>query len=405
MSQKIPILFNTEFPMQSVLVIHADPCAGGGAESQLFHNIHSFQSLGYKVTLLHASLSNQQEIYESAVACSVPLEPLIEIKAFPRVINTLSIFNIKSLTLLQYALSLRCASAICRNYEVIHTVLGECFLLHPNVVQHFCIPLFSIKKDNLFYLGFRSNNILKKLLRIAYILVCRILANYDRSVISDHATLSNSHWTADVVSATYPISRASIKPIYFWPDTISSPPFIPFVERQRRILVIGRIVPGKKIDQAIYIRDCLQYLFGVDFQLVVIGRARSMYAKRLVSKYKNSKQILIYPDLDKKHLHEFIMSSLFGLHCYEYEHFGVSACEMRSLGLPTFVHASGGQAEITSPNFTFKNAWEASTKIFQLYSSPELYDSYVHDQLKFGLTHNASHYLENFARQIVGLKS
>jgi len=365
--------------------------AGGGAEIQLFRNIKIFQDLGFSVTLVHCSDTTAKDLDLVPQSWGISIAPVKLITAFPRINKLLGLFASPHLSLFRYSLALRHASSIALNYYLVHTVIGECTFNHPKVLQHFCIPLFSLRRSTLSYLGVSSHTMLHLIFRRIYILVCRSISLYSRTAISSHYSLSNSIWTSFVVKSIYPSLR-SVQHLYFWPELVTPSRTYTLSERNPRIVILGRIVPSKNIDQAVRIRDIIFSLYGISLELSIVGRGDMRYATHLASKSYQPDQVKTYRDLPRSDLLDFLSSSLIGLHCYQFEHFGSAACEMRMSGLPTFVPNKGGQSEITTSDYTYNDSLEAATKIFRLISNPELYNYSAIASTSFFATNNSSLY-------------
>lgn len=373
-----------------ILVIHPFPEAGGGAEIQLFRNLSSFQSLKYQITLVTLFKQENKNLKNLAKSCDINIEN----------IKINSIFGFEKLNfigfpkLLGYALVLNYSNYIASQFDLIHTVMGECTIYHPKVVQHFCIPLFSIKKENLEFLGFFTKYKLIYYLRCCYILICRYIARYRRKTISHHFSIANSKWTKNVVKQEYPNIK-NIKHIYFWPKSHFKNNFKikSFDERDNKIIMLGRIVKSKNFNIGIELVNSLKKM-GLDYKLIIIGRSNTRYSKELFENFKDKDNIEFIFDAKRDFIFNECSKSKYGLHGFKYEHFGSAAIEMRSASLPTFVPAYGGQAEISNQFFTYKNKNQLLEKIIFFENNPIKYLNQAKKEFNFYQNNNHINYID-----------
>ena len=374
-----------------ILVIHPLPEAGGGAEIQLFRNLLCFQNLEYNITLVTLFKIEDGVISKLAESCGIKIDNVSIKSFFP--FRDYKILRIP--TLLSYSLVLNYAKKFSYKYDFLHTILGECTINHKKVIQHFCIPQFSIKKKHLEFTGFFPENRFINFSKILYIIFCRLIANYNKKIISQNITLSNSKWTANVVKKEYPNIK-KVQHLYFWPKSHFKKDLIlkPFHEREPRIIMLGRIVKWKNHKLGITLIDEL-IKKGLNYNLTIIGRSNTNLSSELYREFKENKKIEFIFDAKRDYIFELCSRSRFGFHAFKYEHFGSASVEMRSVGLPTFVPAFGGQNEISDRFFTYKNISDVVEKICFFEKKHTKYFEYMKNEFDFYQKHNDLNYIKN----------
>ena len=358
---------------KEVLIIHPFPEGGGGAEIQLFRNIKALQELEYNVHIQTFYNIDKSDVKNLAKKCGIEID---EITTIGIIANRYDQINFRIPKLLAYSICLSKAKKIKCNYDLIHTILGECTIDKENIIQHFCIPLFSIKLINLRYLGFLSNNYALILFRKIYVIICRIIAGYNKEIISKHNSLCNSNWTGEVTKREYP-KLCKIDTIYFWPKVIfnKEKKILNFGERLDNIIMLGRIVESKNYKLGIKLVNILRRK-GYNYRLIIVGRSDSLYSDKLRKITNDNNNIEIIADADRSYIFNLCKKSKFGLHCYKYEHFGSAAVEMRAASLPTFVPNQGGQAEIVDNTFTYQEINQVAEKIVYFHHNTNIYKEY-----------------------------
>ncbi|UWG48383.1 Glycosyltransferase [Halanaeroarchaeum sp. HSR-CO] len=161
---------------------------------------------------------------------------------------------------------------------------------------------------------------------------------------TDTATyLANSGWTADVFEA-----------IYGTRPTVLHPPVDPiscdttWEDRETGIVVVGRIAPDKRLEEAIAIVDGVRDR-GHDVHLHIVGsapRAYRRYADRIAAAAEERPYVHLETDVPRRRVIELLCGYRYGLNVKADEHFGMAVAEYVAAGMVPFAPASGGQREI-----------------------------------------------------------
>lgn len=155
--------------------------------------------------------------------------------------------------------------------------------------------------------------------------------------------LANSAWTADVVERIYGVR----------PDVLS-PPVDPvdgdldWDQRERGIVVLGRIAPDKRVLDAITVVDRLRDR-GHDVHLHIVGSAPRLYrpyVNRVASVAERRAYVSIERDVSRERLEELLRTHRYGLNLKWDEHFGMSVAEYVAAGMIAFAPDGGGQREV-----------------------------------------------------------
>ena len=388
--------------VMQVLIIHPFPEGGGGAEIQLYRNIKTLESLNFSITVLSIYKLSSIELQTLGEKCDIKIGNIKNISLFP--FKNIKFFKFP--ILLGYAIALRKGNQIKDDFNMIHTIIGECPIEHPTVIQHFCIPLFSIKRKNLEFLGFFPKYNFEYLIRFFYIEFCKKLCNFNSKIISRHYSLANSKWTAKIVKNEYK-DLILCKHIYFWPKKVFNKNHIvkPFKNRQRIIIMLGRIVRSKNYSLGLKLISMLNK-YGLDYKLLIIGRSNTNYSKVIEKELKEiSDNFEILFDAERKQIFKKCSTAMFGLHGFKFEHFGSASAEMRAAGLPTFVPAYGGQAEIAKKLFTYKVIEDIIEKILFFEKNNEEYNLHSKEIFDFSLNNNNLTYEKELKKHFKLFKS
>jgi glycosyltransferase involved in cell wall biosynthesis len=140
--------------------------------------------------------------------------------------------------------------------------------------------------------------------------------------------------------------------------------WIPFEKRANSFVLLGRIVPRKAIERAVVIVDRLRGL-GHDVELHIAGGGDRRYIEHLKNTLIAERgHVKLHLDLPRSELEKLIVGTRYGLHCFQYEHFGMAAAELQKLGCIVFVPNAGGQVEaITNAHQRYDGVDDAVAKI------------------------------------------
>jgi len=358
-------------PYGQALLIHPDLYAGGGAEVHAARILRLLQDRFERVTAVHTGGPLDAE--RIARAWGVRLDPeRVNLVALTGAACRLARAG-RGYALLQYALALRHARRLAPEHDLVVTTFGECTVAAPRVLQAMCIPLFLDDRDSLRHLGVLSPNPVAHLLRRAYVRACRRLAGWNPAEVRRHATTANSKWTAGVVNAAYRMDHARCHyPGAHTAITPDSARYVPFEQRQDGFVIVGRLVPNKRVETAIEIVEGLRR-GGHDVHLHVVGKASGPYGEALGRRIAQKPHVTLHPDLPRDEMEALIAGHRYGLHAYEYEHFGSAPAELQRLGCLVFVHDSGGQREVVrAPEQRYRDVPDAIEKIARVMADPAL---------------------------------
>jgi glycosyltransferase involved in cell wall biosynthesis len=172
--------------------------------------------------------------------------------------------------------------------------------------------------------------------------MCRSLSNFSDQSMKENLTIANSRWTAGIVRRVYGIEARVI-----YPPVSGAFPSIPWERKRAGFIVVGRIVPEKRVEDAFAIVQRLRRQ-GFDLRLCIAGRSSApgylAYLRRLM---KGSESwVSIRTDLTGERLRSLMAGYRYGLHVRENEQFGIGVAEMMKAGCLPFVSARGGQREV-----------------------------------------------------------
>ena len=352
----------------SVLLIHGNVSIYGGAEMHCVRVAETLANAGYYVTIIHAGgFLDPADIFSwSGVRLKTShvrfISPPI-FQSFPKLFH--------QFILLQYAIVLRYTRSIINAYNLAIGTYGEVPIFSNNLIQSTHVPLFFYDRQSLSYLGFSlKRGLISRWTRIGYVLLVRFLASWSPDAVTYSPILANSNWTANQFLRHYP--NCNIKTLYHGASTImnsDSKSYCHHFERVNSFVILGRVVQGKRVDLAINIIDQLR-LKGHELELHIIGNGSGSYAEKIQQLINVRPHITWHKGLSRASLENLAVKQKWAIHCAEHEHYGLSSIELQRLGCVTFVHDSGGQAEVVSnKNLKFKDIDDAIEKIESVISN------------------------------------
>ncbi|MGR3573090.1 glycosyltransferase family 4 protein [Brevirhabdus sp.] len=359
-----------------ILLAHGDLSARGGAEAYAQAMIAHLLDQGHQVDVLDIAglrpAARGPGPQGSGPQGSDPLSgfPLLRLGHLP---------GLRRLHLVKYALVCRMLPHVIAPpgaispYDRLILSYGEGPALpRPTLTLRHAPALFSTAPAHLRALGAGSPGAL--LLRGAYTWLCRRLAGMsDAAAAVDTPTpsrlIANSRWTAAMIPpqagrahVLYPQVRhppASPDPLGDPSGDLpgnpsGDPPRDPF-----RIVTLGRIVPNKRLGDALRITALLRAR-GLPARLDIAGRADTPYARRLIRRLRGHPHVQIHPDIAPEALARLLARARLGLHCYRHEHFGIAIGEMILAGVLPVIHDGGGAVElVTDPALRYRTPQEA----------------------------------------------
>ncbi|RFO94624.1 hypothetical protein DIC66_22545 [Rhodoferax lacus] len=329
--------------MKRILVIHCDIYGFGGAENFAIKLVRTLQDFEFDVTVLHSG--GTLDVVRIRERMGIELDPskvrFVQISMFRRFPGLLA-----GALLLRYAFVLRQARQIANDFDFIVGTYGETPLLVKKLLQTVHIPLFFFDRESLCYLGVRAPTILQLAVRSAYVIVSRLIAGWSRETVSKHLMITNSQWTAAQFARHYP--KARIESIYHGVATAIAaghPDYLAHEQRSNTVVIIGRVVPFKRVHLGIEIVDRLRALGHHDLGLLIIGGGGGAYVQAIEVMQASRPYIEWRRDLPRLEMEKIIARQRWGLHVAQNEHYGLAPLELQRLGCVTFVHNSGGQVE------------------------------------------------------------
>lgn len=154
--------------------------------------------------------------------------------------------------------------------------------------------------------------------RFFHILFCCI-SGFTKEGTSKNLSLVNSNWVAKFIKEGYGIEPKVVYP----PIMIDSNP-TPWEARENGFILIGRIEKVKQVFRVIEIIKGLKRN-GYNVHLHIVGRGSGGYQKKVFALAKEDSSIFVEQWISRERLSELICSHKYGIHGYEYEHFGMAA--------------------------------------------------------------------------------
>ncbi|SLN69226.1 glycosyltransferase family 4 protein [Roseisalinus antarcticus] len=164
----------------------------------------------------------------------------------------------------------------------------------------------------------------------------------------DAFTVANSRWTAGHVETGTGITVDRILYPAIDLDPATAAPMTGEGASARtpdRLVMLGRIVPNKRIHEVIALVAGLQAK-RPGLRLDVIGRASRKYARDLIARHAGDAVVRFHPDADDAARGAILAATPVGVHAYRAEHFGIAVAEMIHAGVLPLVYDNGGVCEL-----------------------------------------------------------
>jgi glycosyltransferase involved in cell wall biosynthesis len=383
-------------PPSKVVVVHSNVDAMGGAENHCVRVLSLLQKRFDDITLVHTGGAlDADRIFRW---CGIRLDPdrVRFVSAAPK-----SAFLQKFLkpVMFSYAAALHKSRALSRDASLVVGTFGECPIDHPRLLQSIHVPLFFYDRESLGYLGFNDPRATRHAMRAAYIILSRLLSGWSRAAVVKPTTITNSHWTREQFERHY--GPGSARTIHHGASVSLSPSdsaYLPFSARENNFVILGRVVPNKRVDLAISIVERLREQHSHDVGLRIIGRAAPEYEQEVRALMAGRPWIEWHSDLTRTTLEQLIARQKWGLHCYRFEHYGLAPAELQHLGCITFVPDFGGQTEIiTDPRLRYTDMDDAVAKIDAILRAPRAaHDEILADMARNNAMHSVHHFEQEF---------
>lgn len=350
--------------MAAIAVVHPNLGTRGGAEDVCMHVLESLQSDHHLVlfTLTRPDFPALNRYFETDV------KPL-EVRLAGHVALELNRRAGNRLLRLQAALMGRYVRQHEAEFDLVFSTKNE-FAFDSPSIQYVHSPQFTAADPGIDRADSKQR---------AYDRLCSRLAGVSAGRLRSSVLLTNSDWTADVVSSAYGIDAETVYP----PVDSDRFPERSWERRESGFLTIGRIGPSKNVLQNIDVVRRLRER-GHDVHLHVVGPTTDdEYSERVERVAAATEFVSIEGAVDYDRLLELIAGHRYGLHGRPYEHFGIAVAELVAGGTIPFAPNSGGQREILSenPQLLYEGPDDAVEKIDRVLSSPRLQRS-LSDELQ-----------------------
>lgn len=155
--------------------------------------------------------------------------------------------------------------------------------------------------------------------------------------------LANSAWTADVVDRLYGRQPGVLHPPV---DPVPDP--LPWGERERGVVTVGRLAPDKRPLDALRIVEGVRER-GHDLHLHVVGSASPTYrayTRRVREAAAERDWVHLEGEVSRDRLDDLLARHRYGLATKPEEHFGMAVAEYVAAGMVAFAPDSGGQVDV-----------------------------------------------------------
>jgi glycosyltransferase involved in cell wall biosynthesis len=191
-----------------------------------------------------------------------------------------------------------------------------------------------------------------------------------RDPVRDDVVVANSKWSADLIRRHFAVDC----PAVVYPPVWGEFPTVPWEQKENAFVMIGRIAPEKRIEQAIAILNAVRQR-GHAIRLHLCGHiGDDPYSRQIADLCEANRDWIIREGrVSGQRKSEILSQCRFGIQPREAEPFGISVAEMAKAGSIVFATAQGGQTEILQhPDLLFSNHDEAVQKISVVLENKEL---------------------------------
>lgn len=386
------------------LLIHNNLYSFGGAELFAIRAINTLMRAGYDVDVVHCGGALNVKSLSNWSGIAIDESRLRVIPAFP---FFQALIKSRKVSLLRYAVALRAAKPYVSQYDLVVSSYGELTVSGKKNFQFIHVPIFFHDAESLSYLGEQAHKLSRRLARMVYVQSCRLISGWNRQQVEKIPALANSKWTMGQVKRHYPEIVAD----YTYMGAKTEQCFADDVlgnwwsERCDTVVVLGRVVPGKRIEFAIEFVNKIRKL-GITVNLLIVGSADAAYAADINKLIAGKSYVEWKQGLNREQLESVISSCKWGLHCALFEHYGISALELQRLGCLTLVPNSCGQAELVEDaRFSYKDIDDLVEKFSNIYLDESLQGIFNLHRSKKVLEHNFTQHDEYMLSYIKALEN
>ncbi len=330
-----------------ILVAHALFEANGGAEAVA----HAFVKQLKRRNLEVGTVDVKGHVGPGGESSTVPMAPFV-----PRRVG---LFN--------WALVCRNVQKLAGEYDAVIYTYGEGpELPKPTLTFRHAPAVFARNRSLVTSLAGQSGPPYK--VRKLYGDVAAKLARLGTPDINSF-TVANSHWTAGHIEREAGVHVDKILYPALELDPAGKGPM--HSERSMdRLLMLGRIVPNKRIHEVIELVRALR-ADRARLEIEIIGRANRAYAKKLIRGYSSENWVKFHSDVGNDVRNAIMEQVPVGVHAYRAEHFGIAVAEMIHSGVIPIVYNNGGVCELVSfEDQRFNNDQELSELIESWLAAP-----------------------------------
>ena len=226
----------------------------------------------------------------------------------------------------------------------------------------------------------------------AYRKLGAMLSGYDQARVAHNMSLANSDWTGRKFEDCY-----GTRPRTLYPPVPGGFPEVPYDQRERAFVAVGRIAPEKKLEDIVQIVASVRDR-GHDVGLTIIGHVDSpRYRKRLAAVTAPHRSwVRFHHGLPRDEMVRLIAGHRYGIHAMGDEHFGIAPAELQRAGCITFVPDSGGPPEIVGGDqrVIFRSTEDAVEKIDRVLSDPALEAAMERDVARRGTAFTEQRFMD-----------
>ncbi len=235
-------------------------------------------------------------------------------------------------------------------------------------LQYIHFPMLTVSRPDLARLigqpGTASKEVMAR--------VCRLLFRVNTTDLKRNYTLSNSQWTCRAYEEFYGDGTAA--GWLYPPCTMSGvPDHAEWLQRDPGIVIVGRLVPMKRVEDGLRIVRGLRDL-GHDLHVhVVASGGDAAYRQRLQQEFGDAEWLFWEENISRDALLALIGTHRYGMHCNHNEHFGMATAELSGSGCLVLGHNSGGTCEILpDPAQRYRSVEEGMKRLVRMHTDPEL---------------------------------
>jgi glycosyltransferase involved in cell wall biosynthesis len=202
----------------------------------------------------------------------------------------------------------------------------------------------------------------------------KVAASYarpsQRDTLRYDRLIANSYWTKNLLRT---ICGAKCSDVIY-PPVWSEFPQVPWDHKQDAFVMIGRIVPEKKIELAITVLDTLRQA-GFKIRFHLCGRiGKDRYGRGIARLCRErSDWVTVEGRVSGAKKADILSRCRFGIQTRTAEPFGIAVAEMIKAGAIVFAPNDGGQTEIlNAPQLLFSDRDDAINKILAVFQDPIL---------------------------------